>query len=42
MTLVGMLLAGRIGPRLGRVGEALAGVVLLGIGTKILLEALLS
>jgi len=40
LTIAGMLLARRIGPRLGRAGEALAGVVLIGIGVKILLDAL--
>ena len=40
MTLAGMLLAGRIGPRLGRAGEVLAGVVLIGIGAKVLFDAL--
>jgi putative Mn2+ efflux pump MntP len=41
-TLIGMLLARRIGPRLGRAGEALAGLVLIGIGVRILFGALFS
>ena len=40
MTLVGMLLARRIGPRLGRAGEVLAGLVLIGIGVKVLADAI--
>jgi len=42
MTVVGMLLAGRIGPRLGRVGEVVAGLVLVGIGVKVLVDGLVA
>jgi putative Mn2+ efflux pump MntP len=41
-TLVGMLLARRIGRRLGRAGEVLAGLVLIGIGVRILAGAIFS
>jgi len=42
MTLLGLRLARRIGPRLGTAGEVVAGLVLVGIGLKILLGVLLA
>jgi putative Mn2+ efflux pump MntP len=39
-TLVGMLLAGRIGPQLGRAGGIVAALVLLAIGIKVLIDGL--
>ncbi len=40
MTVVGMALGGRLGARFGRRTEAAGGVVLIGIGLKILIEHL--
>jgi putative Mn2+ efflux pump MntP len=40
LTAVGMLLAGRIGQRLGKGCEIAAGLVLIGLGVKILVEHL--
>jgi putative Mn2+ efflux pump MntP len=40
MTVLGMLLANRIGGMLGRGAEIVAGVVLIGIGVKVLVEGL--
>ena len=42
MTLVGMLLGARLGRRFGRVMELLGGLVLVGIGVKIVVEHLLA
>jgi len=41
LTAVGMVLGGRVGPRLGKGCEIVAGVVLIGLGAKIVLETLL-
>jgi putative Mn2+ efflux pump MntP len=38
LTAVGMVVAGRLGPRLGKGCEIVAGVVLIGLGVKIVIE----
>ena len=40
MTVVGMFIAGRISAKVGRHCELLAGLVLIGIGVRILAEGL--
>lgn len=40
MSVIGISFGSRIGPRFGRLAEAFGGVLLIGIGTKILIEHL--
>ena len=40
LTAVGMVLAGKVGERLGKSCEIIAGIVLIGLGVKIVVEAL--